>query len=152
MKENKDLKIKVLMAARDNGINSILFRNALARKLGLNITESACISLLGITGISSPKELAHFTGLTTGSTTTMLDRLEKKNIIRRKSNPKDRRGVLIEFTTEYNEIAKSLVSGIQKSHRELIDTFTDKELEIVVNFLNRFTKNIVEHTKRLEKK
>jgi DNA-binding MarR family transcriptional regulator len=145
-----DLKQQVLAAAASNGINSILFRNALSRKLDLNVTESMCISLLGIKGISTPKELADYTGLTTGSTTALLDRLEKRNIITRKPNPNDRRGVLIEINKNYGENAASLVAGIQKAHKKLISTYSDKELKIIVDFLTRFTNNIVEHTERME--
>ena len=149
MNSNQDLKFKVLVAARDNGIASILFRNALAKKLGLNLTESLCLTILGVTGISTPTEIAKFTGLTSGSTTTMLDRLEKKNFIKRKSNPGDRRGVLIEIDGKYAKTAQKLVSGIQKAHNELIASYTDAELKIIEDFLIRFTGNVNEETKIL---
>lgn len=151
MGKNNDLKIKVMMAARDNGISSILFRNAMARKFDLNLTESMCLSVLGINNISSPKDLARYAGLTTGSTTTLLDRLEKKNIIIRKPNPNDRRGVIIEVTDEYAEKAKEMVQGVQKLHRELFESYSDKDLEVIADFLNRFTGNIETATKELER-
>lgn len=150
MNSNEDLKFKVLMAARDNGINSILFRNTLAKKFGLNLTESLCLTMLGINGASTPTQLAHHTGLATGSTTTMLDRLEKKNIIRRKPNPNDRRGVIIEITEEYSTAAQKLVSGVQKAHQELISQYSDEELKIITDFLSRFTENMIEHSKQIE--
>lgn len=143
-------KDEVLYAAAQNGINSILFRNALSRKQGLNITESMCLSLLGIKGISTPSELAKYTGLTTGATTTMLDRLEKKGIIKRKNNPNDRRGVLIEINEEYSIKAKQSVMDIQKAHKDLIKTYSDKDLEIITDFLMKFTQNIIDQTKKLE--
>src|SRR5690242_14403828 len=105
------LKEQVLMATRDNGIYAILFRNALARKLNLNVTESMCLSLLGIKGFSTPTELSHYTGLTSGSTTSLLDRLEKIHYIKRTPNPKDRRGVLITINEEYAKKALPLVAG-----------------------------------------
>jgi DNA-binding MarR family transcriptional regulator len=145
-----ELKTRVFAAAAAQGINSILFRNAMARKLGLNVTESACLSLLGIKGISTPTELARFTGLTTGSTTTMLDRLEQKGIIKRKPNPDDRRGVLIEITEDYGKTSKALVVGIQKAHKILIDKYTDAELETIADFLEGFTQNIITSTREIE--
>ncbi len=144
-----NLKQQVLTAARDNGINSILFRNALGRKLGLNVTDSMCLSLLGIKGISTPTELARYTGLTSGSTTSMLDRLEKRKFIKRKHNPNDRRGVLIEINQKYNGKAAPLVAGIQKANKELLETYSDKELEIIADFLERFTDNIIEQTNKI---
>ncbi len=151
MDSKKDLEKQVMIAARENGISSVLFRNAIARKVGLNITDSECLSLLSIKGVSTPTELARYTGLTTGSTTAMLDRLEKAKFIKRKPNPKDRRGVLIEINKEWTETVGPMVMGVQKAHSELIASYTDKELETIADFLTRFTKNVIENTKMIEK-
>lgn len=150
MAVTKDIKHETMMAARENGINTVMFRNAMGRKLGLNITESDCLSFLGIKGTATPTEISHYTGLTTGSTTTMLDRLEKKNFIRRKANPNDRRGILVEINEEYAAVAFPLVSGIQKAHRDLIDSYTDAELETITSFLTGFAKNLAEHTQKID--
>lgn len=150
MSKKEELQFKVLMAARDSGISSILFRNALAKKLGLSLTESLCLTLLGIDKVSTPTEIARYTGLTTGATTTMLDRLEKRKIIKRKNNPKDRRGIIINIGSEYSEAAQKLVIGIQKAHRELISRYSKEELNIIADFLTRFTENVELHTKLIE--
>lgn len=142
----KDLEQEVLFAARDNGVSSVLFRNAVGRKLGLSITDSECLSVLSIKGVSTPTELAHYTGLTSGSTTAMLDRLEKANFIRRKPNPDDRRGILIEITDEYRERVRPYVAGLQEAHAQLLKSYSGAELEVIADFLKRFTRNIVERT------
>ncbi len=147
MNSKKDSEKQVIIAARENGISSVLFRNAIGRKLGLNITDSECLSLLSIKGISTPTELAHYTGLTTGSTTAMLDRLEKAEFIRRMPNPKDRRGVLIEINKQYTETVGPFIAGLQKAQNELIASYSDKELETITDFLTRFTNNVKECTK-----
>lgn len=151
MNFKRDVEEQVFAAARDNGISSVLFRNAIARKLGLNITDSECLSLLSIKGVSTPTELARYTGLTTGSTTAMLDRLEKAQLIKRKPNPKDRRGVLIEISKKWTETAGPLVAGLQLAHAELIASYSDEELETIADFLRRFTYNVTQHTKMIEK-
>lgn len=150
MNAKKDLETRVLMAAADNGISAVLFRNAVGRKLGLNVTDSECLSLLSIKGISTPTELARYTGLTTGSTTAMLDRLEKAKFISRKPNPKDRRGVLIETNMESVKTTSPMVAGVQKAHRELISSYSEDELEIIIDFLSRFTNNVKEQTQKIE--
>jgi len=150
MHSRKDLQFEVLTAARDLGIGTILFRNTLAKRLGLNLTESLCLTMLGIKGISTPTELARYTGLTTGSTTAMLDRLEKRNFIRRRPNPNDRRGVIIEIDEHYAKIAQELVAGIQKAHRDLIARYSPAELEVIEDFLKRFTENMSVHADRIE--
>jgi len=150
MNSKKDLEKQVFIAARDQGISSVLFRNAIGKALGLNITDWECLSLLTIKGISTPTELAHYTGLTTGSATTMLDRLEKAGFIRRKANPNDRRGVLIEINKETAAIPKKLVAGIQHAHAELISSYSETELKTIIDFLTRFTQNVVDQTKKIE--
>ncbi len=142
--------MNVLMAARDQGISSVLFRNAMGRKLSLNITDSECLSLVTIKGTSTPTELARYTGLTTGSTTAMLDRLEKAKFITRKPNPSDRRGVLIEVNERSRNIIDPLVADIQKAHKQLLSSYSPKELEIIADFLTRFTENVKEQTKKIE--
>lgn len=146
----RDLEKKVFAAARDNGISSVKFRNAVARKLGLNITDGECLSILSIKGVSTPTELARSTGLTSGSTTTMLDRLERAQFIRRKPNPEDRRGVLIEITEKWAETAAPLVRGVQQAHADLIAGYSEEDLETIADFLTRFTNNVKEHTKLIE--
>jgi DNA-binding MarR family transcriptional regulator len=152
METKQDLENKVFMAARDQGVSSVLFRNAIAQRLGLNATDSECLSYLGIKGMSTPTALAKYTGLTSGSTTAMLDRLEKSGLVRRLPNPSDRRGVLVELAPQYHKAAMPLVAGIQQAHRELLAMYSDKELIVIADFLTRFTKNVTDHTKIIEDK
>jgi DNA-binding MarR family transcriptional regulator len=70
---------------------------------------------------------------------------------RRKPNPRDRRGVLVEIDKRYTERAGPLVAGIQKAQTELIASYSDKELETIADLLTRFTENVKQHTTRMEK-
>ena len=142
MDSKQDLEKQVIISARDYGISSVLFRNAIGRKLGLNIADMECLSLLLIRGFSTPTELARYTGLTTGSTTAMLDRLEKAKFIKRKPNPTDRRGVLIEVTKKTAETFGPMVAGVQKALNELVASYSAKELAPIADFLSRSTKNV----------
>lgn len=140
-----------MAAARDNGVSSVLFRNAIGRKLGLSVTDAECLSFLAIKGVSTPTELARYTGLTTGSTTALLDRLEKVGFISRTPNPNDRRGVVVKINTLYTEAATPLVMGVQKAHHKLLESYSDKELLIIIDFLTRFTNNVKESTDTINK-
>lgn len=139
-----------MMAARANGINTILFRNAMGRKLGLSINEMECLSFVGIMRAVTPTLIGKHTGLTSGATTAMLDRLEKRGFIVRKSNPLDRRGVLVEVTTKYTEAAHPLVTGIQKAHKRVIASYSDAELEVIADFLTKFAGNLEKETLAIE--
>ena len=150
MAAKADLERQVFMAAAEYGITSVVFRNAMGRKLGLNITDSECLSLLRIRGISTPTELAHHTGLTTGATTALLDRLEQAGYITRRPNPNDRRGVLIEIDPASAGPSQALVAGVQQAHRELIASYSEAELETILDFLTRFAQNVKEQTALIE--
>jgi DNA-binding MarR family transcriptional regulator len=150
MEAKKDLQQQVLSAARENGMSSVLFRHAVGRKLGLNVTDSECLSLLSMRGTSTPTELARYTGLTTGSATAMLDRLENAGFITRRPNPSDRRGVLVDITDKWGATAGPLVAGVQRAHGELIARYSDAELETIADFLKRFTDNVRAQTAAVE--
>lgn len=118
--------------------------------MGLNVADWECLSLLTLRGISTPTELAHYTGLTSGSVTAMLDRLEHAEFIKRKPNPKDRRGVLIEVNQRSTPAVGQLVGGVQKGLKEIIENYSEKDLKIIAGFLNAFTANVKKHTDVVE--
>lgn len=150
MMNRKELENQVQMAARDQGVSNVLFRNALGRKLGLNVTDTEALSFLTIRGSATPTELARYTGLTTGSATAMLDRLEAAGLIKRTANPRDRRGAIVEIEPKYNQMAWPLVADIQKLNADLISRYTDDELKTIADFLSRMTENVREQTKVIE--
>jgi len=150
MDAKMDAKRQVVMATQEYGIASVLFRNAIGRKMGLNITDIGCINFLFIRRTSTPTELARYTGLTTGSTTAMLDRLEKGDLIRRRPNPNDRRGIVVEVNERSREAIGPMVAGAQKAQNKLLDSYSEEQLATVADFLRRFTENVIQQTKTIE--
>lgn len=150
MDTKTDAKRQVVMATQEYGIASVLFRNAIGRKLGLNITDIGCINFLFIKGTSTPTELARYTGLTTGSTTALLDRLESSSLIRRKPNPNDRRGIIVEVHQRSRDVVGPMVAGAQKAQKELLDGYSAEELSVISDFLRRFTENVNQQTRIIE--
>ena len=113
------------------------FATLLAEILGINVTDMACLALIFSKGLATPTELARYTGLTSGATTAMLDRLEKAHLIERRRNPQDRRGTLIVLTNERTkELGDMFASG-----REAIDrltmSYTENELELISNYFSK---------------
>ena len=135
-----DLKRQVLAAVRDYGIHLTQFRNAMSQWVGHNATDMECLRLLFLKGIDTPSELARHTGLTSGATTAMLDRLEKVELIERRPNPDDRRGTLIVPAKSGAEKAASWFESARKAQDELISSYSEEELEIIADVFERFTK------------
>lgn len=150
MDSKTNAKRHLIVTTQEYGIASVLFRNAIGRKLGLNITDIGCINYLFIRGTSTPTELARYAGLTSGSTTAMLDRLERAQLVRRKPNPHDRRGTLVEVHPRSREAIGPMVSGSQAAQNELLNGYSTKELATIADFLTRFTAIVNQQTKTIE--
>ena len=135
-----ELKQRALMAVREYGIHLTLFRNAMSAWAGLNVTDMECLRLLFLKNSATPSELARHTGLTSGATTAMLDRLEKAGFIERRPNPDDRRGTLITPAKSAAEKAASWFESARNAQDELMSSYSENELEIIADVFERFTK------------
>jgi len=146
-----ELKKRALMAVREYGIHLTLFRNAMSEWAGLNGTDMECLRLLFLKGIATPSELARQTGLTSGATTAMLDRLEKAGLIERRPNPEDRRGTLIVPAESSAERAASWFESARKAQDELVSSYSESDLEIIADAFERFTKLWDQEREKIQK-
>ena len=145
-----DLRKRALMAVRDYGVNLTLFRNAMSEWAGLNVTDMECLRLLFQKSVATPSELARFTGLTSGATTAMLDRLEKAGLIERRPNPNDRRGTLITPAQSSAEKAASWFTSARTAQDELVSSYSESELEIIADAFERFAKLWEDERKKVQ--
>ncbi len=133
-----ELVQRALTAVRDYGVNLTHFRNAMNEWVGLNATDMECVRLLVQKGVASPTELAKQTGLTSGATTAMLDRLEKAGLVERRPNPKDRRGTLVSPAEKGRETARSWFASARRAQEALLASYATEELAIIANVFDRF--------------
>jgi DNA-binding MarR family transcriptional regulator len=132
-----DLVKQVNLSAREYGISTVLFRHAVGESLGVNVTDMECLALIFFKGLSTPSELARYTGLTSGATTTMLDRLEKAHLIERRPNPQDRRGTLIVLTNERTEEIGAIFASAREAIDKLTSSYSERELETIADYFRR---------------
>lgn len=135
----KNLEQQVIINARLYGISTTLFRNAVASRLGVNDTDMQCLGLLFFKGVSTPTELSKYTGISSGATTAMLDRLEHAKLIQRKPNPKDRRGVMIQVDGSSIKTVGPMFTDTRLAQDELVASYTENELLIIADFFEKFT-------------
>ncbi|MFD5144034.1 MarR family winged helix-turn-helix transcriptional regulator [Streptomyces sp. NPDC058401] len=121
-----------------------------ARLLGVNETDLRCLEILMSTEETAPSALSAQLGLTTGSVTTMLDRLEKAGYLTRSPHPTDRRRTLVRVTPEASQRSYALIAPfIEDSTRQVMERYTAEQLELVADFLT-FSQGIQqEHVQRL---
>ena len=132
-----DLVGRLNLAAREYGINTVLFRHAVGEMLGVNVTDMECLALIFFRGLVTPSELARYTGLTSGATTAMLDRLENARLIERRPNPQDRRGTLIVLTDERTDELSSLFASGRQAIARLNAGYAEKDLDVVAGYLTK---------------
>jgi len=126
-------------AVQDNGNTNVLMVHAIAQHVGLSAAEFECSSLIQDEGPFTAGELARRCHITTGGMTGMIDRLERRGFVKRESDLNDRRRVLvraIENDAARNKV-KKLYSPLQRSFNDLIDSYSDQELEIIVSFMHK---------------
>lgn len=134
-----DLRKRVLNAVREYGVELSHFRNAMSEWAGLNPSDMECLRYLFANRVSTPTELARFTGLTSGAATAMLDRLEKGGWIERKPNPEDRRGTLIVPAQNAQERMAGWFESARKAQEDLVAGYSEQELVIIADVFERFS-------------
>jgi DNA-binding MarR family transcriptional regulator len=78
-------------------LNAVVLHGlATAQAVGMGPTDLYAVGTLHFHGRMTSGELAAKTGLTTGATTRLIDRLEQRGLVRRVTDPADRRRVLVE--------------------------------------------------------
>lgn len=73
----------------------VLHNQTVSQRVGLGGSDAQFLSLLGLHGPLTPGRLAELTGLTTGTVTGVIDRLERAGFVRRDRDGADRRKVLV---------------------------------------------------------
>lgn len=117
---------------------------------GLNRTDMHALDLITQERRISPTALAHHLGLTTGGTTTVLDRLERAGYIRRLPDPVDRRRLVVEKTDATADRDREVFGGLVALTLELLATYSGAELATLERFLDRMGEITAAHADRLK--
>jgi len=120
---------------RQTMVETVLLFGLLAQHIGINATDMQCLNILDVEGPVPAGRLAELTGLTTGATTTTIDRLEKGGFVERVRDPKDRRRVVVRQLPSKQE-GFGFFHTIYQQWIEHCAGYSDQELAIVLDFLN----------------
>jgi DNA-binding MarR family transcriptional regulator len=116
--------------------NVILFNHAVSAKVGLGASDSQFMTLLQSYGPLTPRQLSEHTGLTSGTVTGVIDRLESLGLITRQPDPNDRRKVLVTPSFEaIQEKLAPLYAGQGQRMHAMLSSRSDDELRVISAFL-----------------
>src|SRR5262245_29404087 len=136
--ERAELLAALVGEFRQLSAATIMFHQAVADRLGMNVTDHKCADILERNGSMTAGELAERTGLTTGAITGVIDRLEEAGFARRAKDPGDRRRVIIEPCRQQMErVIGPLFESMWQASAELCARYTTEELALIHDFTVR---------------
>ncbi|RYU91762.1 MarR family winged helix-turn-helix transcriptional regulator [Emticicia agri] len=136
MKE--DLIRTVRKLSQQYAYTSIQMHETIARKAGFSGTDHKYLGFFLEKGSMTAGELANLTGLTTGAVTGLIDRFEKKNMVKRRFIENDRRKVIIEANTEnIMALFAPLYKDFRSGSEELIASFAEDEIRIIESYFQK---------------
>ncbi|HRH41827.1 MAG TPA: MarR family transcriptional regulator [Pyrinomonadaceae bacterium] len=129
---------------------SIQMHETIARSAGFSGTDHKYLGFFLQKGALTAGELADLTGLTTGAVTGLIDRFEKKDLVKREFDKSDRRKVNIvpdsekimaifePFYKEFQENTENLIASFSNDEKEIIESYFTKALELANETINKF--------------
>lgn len=107
---------------------------ATADYCGINRTDGNCLDLLHERGAMTAGQLAEQAGLSPGAITTVLDRLEANDYVRRVRDADDRRRVMVQVTERMLEITERLYGPLAQAVVWL-RRYSEEELSAILEFV-----------------
>jgi DNA-binding MarR family transcriptional regulator len=121
-------------------MRSVLFQQNMAHKIGVSHTDLKSAEILNETGPITAGELSKITGLSTGSVTALINRLEKSGYVKRERDQLDGRKVMIMPIPERQEQIKSHYQSLSMATKELCSAYNEQELILINQFVEEITK------------
>ncbi|GHO58710.1 MarR family winged helix-turn-helix transcriptional regulator [Ktedonobacter robiniae] len=129
----------VINASRESSTAAVFFHTMIAEQVDLGATEEKTLFLLSRLGPLTAGEIAHHTGLTTPSVTSLIDRLERKGFVQRIRDTRDRRRVIIERNEERLAELNRVFSSLQENFIDFLERYSNDQLATITDFLTRST-------------
>ena len=131
---------------------SLQMHETVARKAGLAGTDHKYLGFFLEKGEMTAGELSNLTGLTTGAVTGLIDRFEKRDLVKRRFAPEDRRKVIIVANTEnIMALLAPLYKEFRSKTEDMLASFSDADSKIIEAYFNKAIEIAKETTEQLNK-
>jgi len=104
-------------------------------RFGINRTDLRALDLIGQAGVISPTTLAAALGMSTGATSTVLDRLEAAGYASREPDPGHRRRTLVRQTRRAEELGEEIFAPVISGTLSQAAAYPDTALASIAEFL-----------------
>lgn len=137
---SKDAIAKTRKLSQQYAYASLQMHEAVAHRAGLSGTDHKYLGFFLVQGQMTAGELAALSGLTTGAVTGLIDRFEKKKLVKRQLAADDRRKVIIVADTKkIMALLEPLYREFRSKSEKLLASFSAKERKVIDDY---FTKAI----------
>ncbi len=137
---------------RRTGSLGSMHARAIADLAGVHPTDFEAMDVLDWTGPITAGELARRIGLTSGAVTGVIDRLERDGWVRRGTDPRDRRRVIVELVPDPPHVGTAQIEAFEPLTAEMAainDRFDDDQLQAVLDWLRAANDAIERSTARM---
>ena len=150
---DNDAITRIRKLSQQYAYTSIQMHEAIGRKAGLSGTDHKYLGFLIERGEMTAGELSQLTGLTTGAITGLIDRFEKKKLVKRRFAEDDRRKVIIEPNTKnIMSLLAPLYKEFRNSSEKLNASFSSKESKTIETYFLKAIEIMMETTNKLNNK
>jgi DNA-binding MarR family transcriptional regulator len=150
---DNDVLTRVRKLSQLYAYTSIQMHETVARKAGLPGTDHKYLGFFIQKGPMTAGELSNLTGLTTGAVTGLIDRFEKKKLVKRRFAEDDRRKVIIEPNIKnIMTLLVPLYKEFRARSEKLIASFSDKEIKVIEKYFSKAIEIMNETTNKLNNK
>jgi DNA-binding MarR family transcriptional regulator len=120
-----------------------VYSSKLKDKTGINASQLSCLLVLQKSGPLTPGKLSKKVSLSPSMITTLVDQLEKKELVVRNRKAADRRVVYIELTDKGNEKVNNTPPSFQELLMESLSSINKEEKKSLHRNLSRLLSLIV---------
>ena len=135
-KKRGDAIDAVLSATVDLAAARMAYGERVAQRLGLAPTDVDVLRRLAVEQSMTVGRIGEVTGLTTGATTRLVDRLEQGGFVRRVADPADRRRVVVEPAGDRASAVAAEYAPAEHAARTALEPLDDATLVAIAGFLD----------------
>ena len=139
------------MEFREFTFELIRHQQAIADKLGLNLTDFKVLGLLHRRGEMTPKALAETTGMSPAAMTTVIDRLERSAYVERQRLGSDRRSFTVHASKGSEGKVERLYKSLLLASQKLLPRYTESEAALIAEFIRKSTEILRAATAKLSR-
>ncbi|MDL5051410.1 MarR family transcriptional regulator [Oscillatoria amoena NRMC-F 0135] len=144
--------IEVRKISQQYAYSSLQLHEAVSKKAGFSGTDHKYLGFFIQKGSLTAGELADLTGLSTGAVTGLIDRFEKKKLVKRSFDKNDRRKVVVVANTnKIIALLEPFYAEFQHETEKLLASYTENEIETIASFLEKSIELIKNTTKSITK-